>query len=400
MIKRIALTAAVVLLTLSLVLIAWQLRSVVLTFLVSLAIAAALHEPIEWLLRRGWPHSLALVTVYTVAFAGLMGLATLVVIPALAELDPLIQDFLITYTAIQQRSLDITQSRFGLVNRLPTTDQLVAWLADGDARVVIRNVMGITQEVAFIFGQLALAVIIGIYWTADRLRFERLWLSLLPPDQRIRTRALWRKMESRVGAFIRSEVVQTALAGALLCAGFWLIGTPYPFFLALIASLARLVPLLGVVLAVIPVVMVGSLDGPQMAAVSALYTLAVLAFLEFVVEPRLYTVERYSRIPLILIMLALGDALGLIGLVIAQPIALGVQIWFNDVVLASAPLATPPERPLSRSDLAGLRTRLTHIRERMSINDHVGTPRLTSLVNRLDNLMTEVESKAAHGNYE
>jgi predicted PurR-regulated permease PerM len=396
MIKSIASTAAVVLLTLSLVFIAWQLRSVVLTFLVSLAIAATLYEPIEWLVRRGWPHSLALVTVYIVAFGGLITLATLVVIPALAELDPLIQDFLIAYAAIQQRSLDMADGRFGLINRLPTTDQLVAWLADGDASVVVKNVMGVTQELAFIFGQLALAVIIGVYWTADRLRFERLWLSLLPPDQRIRMRALWRKVESRVGAFIRSEVLQSALAGALLCLGFWLFGTPYPFFLALVGSLARLVPLLGVVLAVIPVVVVGSLAGPLMATASAAYTLAILALLEFVVEHRLYTEEHYSHIPLILIMLALGDALGLLGLLIARPIALAVQIWLNDVVLSAAPSV----EPLSRPDLAELRTRLEQIRERMNAHEEAPTPRLTSLVNRLAGLMTEVESKAAHGNYE
>jgi predicted PurR-regulated permease PerM len=399
MIRRIAITAAVVLLTLSLLFIAWQLRSVVLTFLVSLAIAAALYEPIEWLLRRGWPLPLALVTVYVVSFAGLIGLATLVVVPALAELDPLLQDFLPFYAAMQQRSLDVSGNRFGLAGvpwaRLPTTDQLVAWLADGDARVVVQNVMGITQEVAFIFGQLALAVVIGVYWTADRLRFERLWLSLLPPDQRMRTRALWRKMESRVGAFIRSEVIQTALAGGLLCLGFWLLGVSYPFIIALVASLARLVPLLGVVLAIIPVVLVSSLAGPLVATASALYTLAILALLHFVVQPRLYSEDRYSRIPLILIMLALGDALGLIGLLVARPIALAVQIWLHDVVL----IATPSSEPQSRPDLVDLRTRLSHIRERINTNEKVGTPRLTSLVNRLDALIAEIESKAAHGSY-
>ncbi|MCZ7672142.1 MAG: AI-2E family transporter [Chloroflexi bacterium] len=69
---------------------------------------------------------------------------------------------------------------------------------------------------------------LSLYWSLDRVRFERLWLSLLPPEQRARARDIWQTIESDLGSYIRSEVAQSLLAGLLLGLGYWALGSPTP----------------------------------------------------------------------------------------------------------------------------------------------------------------------------
>ena len=55
-------------------------------------------------------------------------------------------------------------------------------------------------------------------------------------------------------------------------------------------------------------------------------TLLVLAVMEFIVQPRLIQGRRYWGILVILLMLALVDAFGLIGVLLAPPLALIAQM--------------------------------------------------------------------------
>ena len=66
--KRIALLTAVILLVIAAIAVVWQLHAVVLIFLLSLAIAATLGQPIEYLYSRGWRRGVAIGTVYVLAF--------------------------------------------------------------------------------------------------------------------------------------------------------------------------------------------------------------------------------------------------------------------------------------------------------------------------------------------
>ncbi len=359
--KRVALLAAVVLLTFTLGVVGWQLRSVVVVFFVSWTMAASLQAPVDWLREQGLPRFMTILLPYFGVFVVFAGLTAAIIVPAVGELDPLARDLFQAYGDIQGRVLDLTGVSTMWMNRLPASNQLAASPAGEQPAARIPGLLGITHNFGYVLGQFWLAVVLAIYWSADRTRFERLWLSLLAPPQRIQARTLWRKLEAGVGGYIRSEIVQALLAGALLTAGYWLIGVRYPFVAAFLAMLAWLIPLVGGALALAPVVIIASLNGPVGVLSASLYTVVIFAFLEFFVERRLFVHERYWGVLVIVVMLAMSDILGLLGLLLAPPIALAVQVWLETVsdTTAPVPLAVPaPELPALRARLAELRTRV------------------------------------------
>jgi putative permease len=386
-VKRLATLTIVVLLTLFFLLILWQLRSVVFMFLLALIIAATLDRPITALQRRGWSRTLAAAVVYLAGFGGLLLLIVAISIPLINELDPLVQDMLILYSNFQSQLVDLSGQRPVYIPRLPTTEQMAAWLASTEGEALMVNAMSVTQYVGGLLGQFALAVVLALYWTADKARFERLWLSLLAPERRVQARNFWRSLEADVGAYVGSELAQSLLAGLLLVIGYWAIGVEYPFFAASVAVLAWFIPLIGGAIAVGAAILVGALATPGVAAGAALITIAVLFVMELWLERRLFTHGRYWGVLVMLVMLALGDALGVVGLLVAPPVALALQIALNSW-FESNPSTSHEDAVV---DLPQMRVRLAQLRTRIEEAGEASEPRLKSLADKLERLLDDVE---------
>ena len=246
-----------------------------------------------------------------------------------------------------------------------------------------RALFGITQGVFAALGGLALVLVLSIYWSVDRERFERLWLSVLPAAQRVRARDIWRSIETGVGAYIRSEAVQAFMAALLLGIGYHLLGLDYPTILAILGGIAWLIPVAGFVLIAAPVLVVALAADLGLAIAATLYTLTVLLILERVVEPRLFNRRRYSSLLILLTMIPLAETFGIIGLIVAPPLAAAIQILLGRLLVQrnGQMVAHTAEQ------VAGLEGRLAKLRARLEELDEPAKPEVANMMERLDGLL-------------
>lgn len=387
--KRLALITAIVLLVLSFLIITWQLQSVVYIFLVALVIAMTLEQPIDRLSARGAPRWLAVLALYGGVVVGLAAIAAFIFTPLVREIDPFVQEVLNQYGLLENRLARLADTRRGiLIANLPSTEDVAAMIVTNPETGIGEGIMAGAQRLLSMVGELALAVVIAIYWSMDSARFERLWLSLLPATRRTRTRRFLGRLERNVGAYVRSEMLQTLLAGALLTLLYALIGVEFPFLLATLVALTWLVPIYGGALALILAAGVGSFAGWSTAALTTGATVLVLVVMEFVVQPRLIRGRRTWGILVIFLMLVLGDAFGLIGILIAPPVAFTVQMLIDAILDRDQAFShEPSEEPLVavRGDLEGFKQRLAPDAETLPAS-------LGDLVMRLERLMDDVET--------
>lgn len=367
----------------------WQVRSIVALVLVSLAIAAAMRAPIAYLITRGTRRTLALLLVYGITLGALVALILLLSYPLTDEFTQLAGTITATYTRLENGRHVFGRFDTLLASRLPTVDQFAALLTGDQAPILGQAILVMTQKISEIAGQFLLAMVLSIYWTADQVRFERFWLSLFPAQQRVQARDFWHALQAQVGAYLRSEIVQSVLAGILLALGFWLLGVDYPIIWALLISVAWLIPLVGGLIFLVPLwfmVWVGA--GPLIATAALLYTLAVLAFMEFFVERRFYKQTRYTHVLLILVMLMLVSAYGIVGLLLAPLLAIVIE-----AVLAKLgeTTARPMVQSLPNIDVSMLQAQLDQTRQLVSTLDIPNTLRLANLADRLDGLLNETE---------
>lgn len=386
--RRIALLTAIILFAITVMVVIWQLRGVAVVFLAAIVIAATLEAPVSWLQQHRWPRGVAIIATYGGVFGGLLLVGALILPFAAREIDPLLKDLLHRYGEIQAQFGALEGPPTRLLNRFPTTEQVAVWLARSQDGTVMQSLFGMAQQVGAVLTQLFLALVVSVYWSASSRRFDRLWLSLLPPERRIPVRSFWRDLKAGVGAYLAGEAAQSVIAGALFVLGYLLMGVKYPFILALLAALAWLIPIFGAALAVILAAGVGALTSPLVAVLAAVYTIAVLAAMEFYVERRMYTHDRYWGVVVVIVMLALGDQLGLWGLILAPPVAVALQIALDAYFAPSAPgMGTGHAH-----DLAQLRARLTTVRGQVSAETGAAALRDNSLVERLEGLIGEAEN--------
>lgn len=332
MTKRLVWMGTAVMSTLLALLLLWQFRTAVIYVLISLALAVAVRPLVKRQPGRGLVRRLIVISLYLITLGGfglslfLIGGSTIRGIQELGQQlstqDAWRQPVWLHGSSFQQL-LDVW---------LPPPSKLFAAIIGDQGQLVLPAVLSFTQGVFSVLSGGLIVLFLSLYWSIDQVHFERLWLSLLPPEQRARVRDIWQTIESDLGGYIRSEVAQSLLAGLLLGLGYWVLGSPYPTLLALAGAIMLLIPVVGATLAVIPPLLLGLLTGVPLSLFTVVYTLVVVAALKWWVEPRLSPHRRASPMLTLVFLIALADAYGLFGIILAPPLSAVCQILWNRMI--------------------------------------------------------------------
>ena len=384
MTKQLVVFGTAVMTTLLALVVLWQFRIAVVYVLVSLALAATVRPLLKGWSRRTFVTRLALILLYLVSLGGFSFLIFLVGRFVIGEIQQLGQTLSVQNTWRLPPWLEGSSFQQVLVPWLPTPDKLFEAITGEQGQLVLPAVLGFTQGIGGVVSGVLVILFLSVYWSINQIHFERLWLSLLPPAQRKQARDIWRTIEPEIGAYIRSEIVQSILAFILLGLGYWLLGSPYPILLALIGALAWLIPIMGAPLAIILPLLIGLLTSVHLSLFAVLYTLIVLIALQVWVEPRLYKRKWNNPILTLVILLALADAFGLLGILVAPPLSVVCQILWNQLV--SKRLASGAASQVS--DLKERQSRLSVVIKEM---DELPPPLVVSSMERLADLLEKAE---------
>ena len=376
---RIVRYTVVVLTTLMILILIWQFISAIVLFLLSLAVAAALRPLINSLTGRYVPKRIALGTIYFLLTAAILSSFWLIGTPLLDELQLATDDSIAAYERAKVEWPESgTAFQQALAEQLPPSADLYRVLISEQGIPALASVFGIAQNFFSTLGQIAIILILSLYWSADQFRFERLGLTLLPEEHHPRALHIWRSVETGVGEYLRSELIQSALTGLFLWLGFSMLGIRYPVLLALWGAIVRLIPWFGAVIAALPVLLIGLATSSTMGILATLYTIGILLILNLVIEPRFFPRYKYSASLIVLFVIALGETIGFIGIILAPPLAVAVQILFQH--LYPLPELTASEVSEQVTDI---RRRLLELRRRIQNSRKRGSIRLMERLQRL-----------------
>ena len=384
MTKQLVVFGTAVMTTLLALVILWQFRIVVVYVLISLTLAAVLRPLVNRLVRRGFVVRVAWILLYLVVLGSFGFLLFLTGEAAINEIKQLAPTLLVQDEWRLPIWLEGSPFQQALVARLPPPSRLFEAITGDQGQLVLPAILGFTQGIGGIVSGGIVILFLSIYWSINQIHFERLWLSLLPSGQRKQARNIWRTIESEIGAYIRSEIIQSVLAALLLGFGYWLLGSPFPMLLALIGALAWLIPLVGAGLALILPLLMGLLTGVQLSLFTVFYTLVVLIALKVWIEPRLFRHKSYNPILTLVILLALADAFGLLGILVAPPLSAVCQILWN--LLVSNRLVSG-----AAAQISDLKERLTNLLAVIKEMDELPPQLVVSSMERLTELLLKAE---------
>jgi len=234
------------------------------------------------------------------------------------------------------------------LERLPflTVEQRV-WIHELDAqelaRLLQQNADGLLQglaewALAFVrrlgtlvgfLGYLVVTPVVAFYLLRDWRPLLEFLEGLIPQSRRPGVVSFIEEYDSSLGKFVRGQLLEATLVGALTGIGLAILGVPSALLLGVVAGLCNLVPYIGMAISIVPALVVAltmssPLDG--LLRVGAVYF--VVQFLDnSVTGPRI--VGGSAGLHPVATMLALafgGAALGFVGLLLAVPLAVLVKM--------------------------------------------------------------------------
>ena len=383
MTKRLVMIAAAIMTTVLLLVVLWQFRVVLIFVVISLLLSATFRPIAGNEARQDIPTRILSTLRYVVALV-ILGVSIFLVGRLFVnDLQQLTAALSVETTWQQPAWMEGSAIGESLARWLPSPDALFAAITS-QRQLLLSVALGLTEGLGGLVSGLVIVVFLSVYWSINQDHFERLWLSILPVEQRKRARFIWRTIEHDLGAYTRSELIQSLLAVVLLGLGYWLLGSPYPALLAVTSAIAWLVPVVGVALALILPIVLGLLTSAPLSLLAALYTLVVLLALQIWVEPRFFKPRSDNPFLTFVILLVMADAFGLLGIIAAPPIAIIYHILWR--LLISDYLTTDVS-----VRILDIKERYKHLQESIEGMDGSPPPKVVSSMERLEQLLAEAE---------
>ncbi|MHB1006729.1 MAG: AI-2E family transporter [Chloroflexota bacterium] len=171
------------------------------------------------------------------------------------------------------------------------------------------------------------------FWLAEKRTVRRLVLQAMHKEHRLKALRIWEDVEAKFGAWVHGQMVLMLIIGLAQGVGYAILGLPFALLLGVFAGLAEAIPMVGPYLGAIPALLIALAISPNLALILLAYTVVLHLVESNVLVPRIME-HAVGLTPLtVLLALLVGSALGgLIGALLAIPIAAGIQATIVDLV--------------------------------------------------------------------
>jgi len=302
-----------------------QLWVVVLLVVVALVFAGTLNPLVEWMERRGLKRTLSLLLLVLGSLIVSALLLFLTVPPLIEQLAQLVR------SAPARR-----EQLIAVLDRHNFTLPLAHAVRNaGLDELIVRAesyVLGHSPRAVVVAGYIATTIVLSFYFLVDGKRTQGALYAVVPRGYHMRLARILHNLETIVGGYMRGQLLTSVGMGVFTYLLLILCGVPNALSLALFAALTDVIPFVGGLLAVIPAILSALPRG-----LPVVLTVAVSMFLYMELESRVLIPKVYghalrlSPATVVLALIAGGILLGVVGALLALPIAAGLQMILQEL---------------------------------------------------------------------
>ena len=253
------------------------------------------------------------------------------VVPPIVEQSQELVDSAPDYVQTLQDNRRIAEldDRFGLLQRAEqavTNPTRVGTAAAG-------GVLGASRVVLSFLVNTLLLLVLTLYFLSSLPAIKANAYRLVPRTRRARVGLLTDEILARVGGYVAGAVTIAGINAVLTFVLLVVLGVDYPVALAMLVFLTGLIPLIGASLGALVVTVVALFTSVKVGIVVAVYFLVYQQVENYLLYPRIMqrSVD-VSPAATVVAVLVGGSLLGVLGALLAIPIAAAVQLVLNEVV--------------------------------------------------------------------
>ena len=236
-----------------------------------------------------------------------------------------------------------------LPSLLQATGEAAEQASQTDGTAMFEQLQGL---VITLFPAIAV-ILLAIYWTLEKERIRQAALLLVPIQRRVEVRELLLEIDAKVGGYLMGQGLLSLSIGLLALVAYMLIGLPNALLLAVFAGLMEAVPLIGPFIGAIPAILIALTISPISALWVVLATAVIQQIENNLLVPRVMKrTIGVSPLVTLLALIGFGSLFGILGALIALPVAAVIQLVLDRYVLSTDTL---PQMDNGRDQLSRLR---------------------------------------------
>ncbi len=322
-----------VLLAVGLVQAVVQAGQIVTLVFAALFLALSLDGFVTFLQRRGVPRGVAVAVTFSLLVAVVGGFIAAVAPLVLSESSQLLRVTPIYIRRLEQTDVSQTlNARFGIFERI--NRELENRLSSSSTiDALFGGVLGAGRAVVTGLFSVLLVLILTLYFLASLRSITSGAYRLVPSSRRERWREIGDEAQRRVGGYVLGQLGVASLNGLLSFLVMTVLDVRYSVALAFAVGVLGLVPLVGATLGAFLACTVAALGDLGDGVVLAIWFLVYQQVENYLILPRIMarTVAVPSTLAVVAALLG-GSLLGLIGALVAIPIAATVLLVLQRVV--------------------------------------------------------------------
>jgi predicted PurR-regulated permease PerM len=292
----------------------------------SILLAAAVAPPAKILARHRIPRGVTILLIYLFVLAVLAGVVALIVPLVVGEVDTFKTTFPQYVSQLQHFVQRVAPDQASHFSSSTITSQVESRLSSfaGELTSIVFRTVSIGIDVILI-------LVIAFFMAADENFARRLITRFVPPRHRAEASRLMGRIGNEMGQWARAQILLALFFGTAFGVGLRVIGVPYALTLGVIGGVLEIIPYVGGFITLVLAGLVALTGGPiHVLFVIAWYTV-VVELEGHVIGPKL--MNRVLKIEPLVVVLAIflgGESLGILGALLAVPIAIVFQVFLDE----------------------------------------------------------------------
>lgn len=312
-----------------------NLSTVLIYIAFALFAALGLDPAVRFLERRGLSRAWAVVSVI-LGLIVVLAIVLVLIVPIVVEqvtafveaVPGWVQDFMASdvFAWLQSQFGDQVETIVEDAQKFLTDPNNIATIGGGALQVGASIATGISGMIV--------VLVLTLYFVATLPTMKHWMLRLAPARNRPRASDITDQITDSVGGYVQGMVVLAFINAMLTLLLYSVLSLPFPPLMATVAFLITLIPLVGSVLFWVIGTSVALFGSPTGALIFAIVYVVYMQIEAYVITPRV--MNRAVSVPGSLVVigaLAGGTLLGLLGALVAVPVAASVLIIIKQVVI-------------------------------------------------------------------
>lgn len=332
--RQISISTGIVFRTILIILALWFLylvREVIVLLFISVILVSAMEPAVDFLQKKKIPRSVTVLGIYLLLLIIISVAISFLVPPIVRQFQDLTQNFS-QYSQNFKDSLGPVNNFIEINHINLGTSQILGDLGSGISSVT-QNIF--SKTIGIFSGLLSVVIVFSLafYMSVEENGIKNFIISVTPKRHQEYAINIAERIKHKIGRWLLGQIFVMFIIFVLTSIGLYLVGVPYALVLGVFAGIMEVIPYVGPIISGIPGVILGFMISP---------TIGFLAFLVYLISQQVesnvvvpFVMKKAVGLNPIAIILALligAKLAGVLGAILAIPVATAIGLFVRDIM--------------------------------------------------------------------